>query len=248
VFSVVNLHDSLKFALTENPAIKILSNNPGLVTQDNLIYRVLSKLKNLSGARVGVEVTLTKRIPIAAGLGGGSSNAAMTILAANALFDLQMNDSEMHILAAEFGSDVNFFLVGGTCLGTGRGEKIYPIEDFIASNVLLVKPDFGIMSKEAYDLLGCGISNYQGDKQWYNVFSSVISTRYPIIEDILNELVDCGADKAMLSGSGSTCYGVFLNAEDCCKAKSHFAAKKLWTQKVRTIGRSEYQACFPSLN
>jgi len=88
----------------------------------------------------GVEVVLNKNIPVSAGLGGGSSNGAQTILALQKLWNLQMSDVEINNIASEFGSDINFFLTGGCALGEGRGEKITPVDDMNFNNILLVNP------------------------------------------------------------------------------------------------------------
>ena len=126
--------------------------NPSLPTDDsNLALRAAKRLAERSGVKRGAKIALTKRTPLAAGLGGGSSNAAAVLLGLKQLWGLQTDDSILHKLAAGMGSDINFFMAGGAALCRGRGEQIEAIPCNLSASVLLVNPGFGISTKWAYE-------------------------------------------------------------------------------------------------
>ena len=128
LFSEIDLNDKLKYSLTKSKEIEVWSNIEELCGEKNLIYSVATYLKNKYSVNSGVKIELEKKIPLAAGLGGGSSNAANAIKALNLLWSLNLSIPEMHEIAAKFGSDLNFFLEGGTACGFNRGEIIERIE------------------------------------------------------------------------------------------------------------------------
>lgn len=248
VYSTINLHDSLKFVLTKKPIIQIWSNIDELANEQNLVYQIAKRIHNDFNVKTGVNISLTKRIPVAAGLGGGSSNAAMTLIALNYLLGLKMDDSYLNAVAAEYGSDINYFLVGGLALGKNRGEQISPLPETEPLELLLVKPPFGIASKEAYQFVELDKQFYAGDKMWYNKLETGIRARYPEINQIILDLKSMGAAAAIMSGSGSTCIGYFKNKKRQADAKHFFDSKAMWTKIVKTIGRREYQTCFQNLS
>lgn len=246
LYSTITLHDTLKFVLTKKPQIKILSNIQELASTDNLVYLVTKRIFEEFGVSEGVRIYLNKRIPVSAGLGGGSSNAAMTILALDKLFSLVLDKDYIQHLASEFGSDINFFLVGGIAKGTSRGEVITPLPDLETLDLLLVNPGLAISSKEAYDLINWETKIKAEPKLWFNRLESGIEKKYPIVHDIIADLRNLGAREASMSGSGSTCIGYFEKRTQQYKAASYFKKKKFWTKTVKTLGRSRYQEC--SLN
>lgn len=211
----------------------------------NLIYKVAIFIKEEFKVKDGVEIKLEKRIPISGGLGGGSSNAACTIKALSSLWNLNLNDTQMNSIAAKFGSDINFFLYGGTAIGEGRGEQIKPVEDLILDNIFLVNPGFGISSKEAYDHVELGFPNNNwkkilenGDVRFcFNKLETGISKLYPEIAEILGYLKENGATQAMLSGSGATIIAFCPNRKIAEKFSEYYSRKKYWNCITKTIKR-----------
>ncbi len=140
VMQTVGLYDKLRVA--PSPDLQFDCNLPELVEENNLVWQAALNLANLcpEGNKKGAELFLEKRIPVAAGLGGGSSNAATTILALNQLWELNLSQEQLAAEAARLGSDVSFFLSGGTALAEGRGESITPLNSLAHSWVVLLLP------------------------------------------------------------------------------------------------------------
>lgn len=241
----------LKYALTKKQGVKMWSNLPEMVVESNLVLQVAHFLQQEFQPPWGVEIELEKRIPIAAGLGGGSSNAANVIRALNFLWGLDLSMSEMESIAARFGSDIAFFLHGGTAWATHRGEVVTPCEDILIDGLLLVNPHIAISSAEAYRLAAIPDEidrrRFQMD-EWreccFNRLEPAIRKEYPAVDGIIATLQDMGARPALMSGSGSTCFGVFDDTAQMRKCQDHFARKGYWTQIARTISKKEYQSVF----
>lgn len=251
--SSIDLCDSIKYALTKKPLIKLWSNRVELESDDNLICQVASYLQSAYQIEGGLEIVLEKRIPIAAGLGGGSSNAAITLLALNRLWELDLGDDELNRIAARFGSDINFFLGGGTALARGRGESILPLGDIELSHILLVNPGLHISAAEAYRLIDHDypIRDWSpGDElsKCHNRLEPGIRKVYGVVDEILNHMDSFNPRLSMMSGSGSTCFAIFEGDEPLARCKAHFDQRGYWTHQTRTLTREEYQKCFQSLN
>ncbi|MDP2807554.1 MAG: 4-(cytidine 5'-diphospho)-2-C-methyl-D-erythritol kinase [bacterium] len=175
----------------------------------------------------GAKITLTKNIPIGAGLGGGSSDAAAALLGLAELWGMELGDSELHRLALELGSDVPYFLTGGTALVTGRGENIKPLEWKQTCHFVIVFPGFGVSTAWAYKNLKISLTKEPGfskmtncdvllgpdpeplSKFLYNDLEKAVFPSHPQIEQIKQQLVQNGALGALMSGSGSSVFGIF---------------------------------------
>lgn len=247
----VSLSDTLRYTLTKNQVIKLCTNILDLPAEDNLVYKVASYMLKRYKPSAGVEIDLEKRIPLAAGLGGGSSDAANVIFNLNAIWNLNLSQAEKEGIAAQFGSDICFFLQGGVAWGTGRGEIISPAEDIEIDHILLVKPDFGISAASAYSLSKPAVA--EGKRQFaldswrddcFNRLEAGIRESYKEIDAILRQLENLKARPVLMSGSGSTCFGIFDNAEELTTCQQCFNQAGYWTKKVRTITRKEYQSVF----
>lgn len=252
-FVSIGLFDMIKYTLTKTRDVKTWCNLPELNAENNLMTRVAAFMRQKYQPANGVEMHLDKRIPVSAGLGGGSSNAANVIMSLNVLWDLRLSADEMHALAAGLGSDVNFFLVGGACHGSGRGEIITPTDDIPLVHILLVNPGIAISSREAYELCTTNHEIRVFDparplETCFNRLEYGIIRKYQVIDDILATLKERGAKVAMLSGSGSTCFGIFDDDGALERCRAAFSAPGFRTYKTRTLTRDEYQQCFPSLN
>lgn len=255
LFASIDLKDELRFALTKSQGIKLWSNLPQLNEQDNLIYKVAHHLQSRFKPDKGIEIELKKLIPIAAGLGGGSSNAAITLLILNLLWSLNLSKKELHQIAAAFGSDVNFFLLGGTVLGEERGQQIHPVDDILLDNLLLVNPHLAISSFEAYKLVDHQALepsfSYQDAIQngvYFNRLERGVAQRYPVISEILGKMRKHGAHTALMSGSGSTCFGIFNDKAALKACRDEFDDMGFWTKATRTIGKEEYYKCTQNLS
>lgn len=226
LFQELQFHDTLSFS-TDATALTLTSNQPELsVGADNLICRAVQALAQRTGCPTAVNIHLDKQIPLGAGLGGGSSNAAATLRGLNRLFDLRVAASDLHAIAADLGSDVPFFLFGGTALATGRGEQIQPLPDLPPRWVMLIYPGIHIASAWAYKNLKFQLTNFEAfhyEIPQYNaseitglqygalqnMLTAPVIEKYPIIQTITSELRAHGAEGALMSGSGSTVFGIF---------------------------------------
>jgi len=229
------------------------SNEVELNTPENLVYRTAKYLMDRFQPTHGVAIELEKKIPITAGLGGGSSNAAVTMRVLNSLWELGLSDVDLGNIGAEFGSDVPFFLHGGSALGKGRGDEISALPDIDQDNLLLVNPRIAITSSEAYMMVQLPIEPRQwvGEDVIANAFNRLqvsVSKRYPVIDEIIDRMIDNGAHNAIMSGSGPTCIGFFKDDVTLISCQRQFLDLGYWTYNARTIGRDEYQRCFQNLS
>ena len=232
--------------MTKNRDIRILANRDFVNTEDNLIYKVAFFIQQQYNVKYGVSIELTKRIPVAAGLGGGSSDAAATIKAVSALWRLDLSQDAMHEIASRFGSDINFFLDGGTSLGVGRGEKLSPQDDLDVSHIFLVNPGFGIPSREAYGM----VEDMHPEERWKNLLQTHdmryafnrlqmgICKAYPEIMTIIRHLENNGAEKAILSGSGPTIIGFCPDRATAESLSEFYSNQGYWNYITKTKRRT----------
>ncbi|MDY0151402.1 MAG: 4-(cytidine 5'-diphospho)-2-C-methyl-D-erythritol kinase [Candidatus Cloacimonas sp.] len=244
VLCSIDLCDFIHYLPNSSGTIDFTCSIQELNGHSNLVYRVAAYLKNRFHVAEGISIHLDKRIPIAAGLGGGSSNAANCMLALNEIWRLGLTKIEQHAIASQFGSDINFFLEGGTALGENRGEQITLMETIILKNILLVNPHIAIPSSAAYKLINLpslkppnlqtfNPSNLQG--ACFNRLEAGIRKAYPEVDALIKGIHDFGAEVAMLSGSGSTCFGLFKDQDTLQACKQAFTDKDYWTFETATI-------------
>lgn len=257
VMHPINLCDELSFERAAS-GISLACSEPSLPTDlSNLVHRAAAKFFERAGIRDGVKMHLEKKIPMAAGLGGGSGNAATTLLALNELFGSPLPHEALHEIAASLGSDIPFFLQSKPALATGRGENIRPLENFPALQgraYLLVHPGFGIATAWAYKELARFPVALNGERgraekliallntgdvrkakhEFYNSLEGPALEKYPWLVVLQDFLRENGALAAMMSGSGSTTFAI---ASDTCAAqeleervKDKFA--QVWTAVV----------------
>ncbi len=247
VFSEIDLYDELNFVLTKKSDIQILTEIDELRTKQNLIYQIAIFIQSRYNVTKGCSVTLKKNIPISAGLGGGSSNAATTILALSELWNLSLSMDEMNEIASKFGSDINFFILGGSAIGTGRGEKIEEIDNIDVENIVLINPGIYISSREAYQLVGNETRNPDRFQQFlskkdirysFNRLEFKIRENYKKIDDIFYQVQNIGAKKAILSGSGSTVIAFCPNSSIANEISNYYSKKKYWNCITKTKRRT----------
>jgi 4-diphosphocytidyl-2-C-methyl-D-erythritol kinase len=239
LFQTINLFDEIIIEKLDQPIYQIQCNNPEVPIDNNsLVYRTIDMI--LREKKYGVAISIDKKIPIAAGLGGGSSNAASILLGICALFQLDIKKEELISMATSLGMDIPFFLERGTVYARGRGEILFPIKvEDTALQLVLVNPGIKISTKWAYQAFDKEKKNsiqkqnldiFEKIKQKniislseiseyvYNRFDSIICKKYPIIKKIKGELMESGAISATISGSGPTVYGILNN-----KSKADYA-------------------------
>jgi 4-diphosphocytidyl-2-C-methyl-D-erythritol kinase len=216
ILQAISLFDTLTIETRRGP-FEIRCGAPGVPTdRSNLVWKSAQRLWEAAG-RAGephdVRVTLDKQIPSQAGLGGGSSDAAAALLGFRRLWKLRLLDGQIRAIAAELGSDVPYFLVGGTALALGRGEQVYPLQELPRHWAVLAVPPFGVSTRDAYDWLVADRRQKEGLQQARdarsNDLESAVIDRHPLIGTIKQRLTERGAEMAAMSGSGSTVFGVF---------------------------------------
>ncbi|MCR5757612.1 MAG: 4-(cytidine 5'-diphospho)-2-C-methyl-D-erythritol kinase [Selenomonas sp.] len=230
VMQSIGLHDTLTMEKTDG-AIELTINVPWLKADEkNLAWRAAELVRQEYGLKGGVRIGLTKRIPIAAGLAGGSADAAAVLQGMNALYELQISEEKLCDLGARLGSDIPFCIMGGTMLATGRGEVLTRLADMPATWVVLAKPRISVSTAWAYqnydeqgaerhpdnESIQKAIS--QGNRKAVagllcNVLESVTIKKYDVIADYKQMMLDKGAMASMMSGSGPTVFGLARSRE-----------------------------------
>ena len=256
VFQSIDLHDELEIHESNRLQLECAS-LPGLPADQNLVWKAADALARKTGSSRGARILLKKSIPPGAGLGGGSSNAAAALLGLSRFWNLEVPRTDLISLAAGLGSDVPFFLEGGTALGIGRGEEIYPLPPVGSAPLVVVYPGVHISTAEAYRSLNLrltsseAISKIQGfcgrlshDKGFaagiFNDFETSILSAYPPIVEAKNFLIRRGASAAMLSGSGSSVFGFFLDEESALAAARVECPPGWQVLPAKTLSRAEY--------
>ncbi|MGD9562587.1 MAG: 4-(cytidine 5'-diphospho)-2-C-methyl-D-erythritol kinase [Pyrinomonadaceae bacterium] len=259
VFQTVSLHDELTFS--DGDRLDLTCNDPRVPTGGhNLIVRAARLLAARSGVRCGAAVHLDKRIPSPGGLGGGSSNAAVALIGLSRLWDLNVPFEENVSMAEELGSDVPFFLYGGTAIGTGRGTEIEQTDDVEGKYLIIVTPDVRVSTREAFDLLKapsltmkdvesilivCRFEALRldlGRSELFNDIERVAFAAYPEIERVKSTLLEIGALNAMMSGSGASVFAVFDKEETRQAALNALDDEVNWRKfAVAAVSRAEYR-------
>jgi len=236
IMQTINLYDDISLKKVETDDITIKTNLMYLPTdRKNLVYQIIEFMKKEYHISEGVYVDLFKRIPVAAGLAGGSSNGAQTILGMNQLFELNLSMDTMLEIGQKFGSDIPYCMISGTALATGLGEKIELLDSFPVCNVVLIKPKFGVSTATVY-------KNYRLDEEkphpktkelveaivhqnldficdnLVNVLESVTCRLHPELIDYKEQLSLLGANGVLMSGSGPSIFALFKDRQLAQKA------------------------------
>ena len=260
VMHPVRVFDTLSFERA-GAGIQLTCNQPELPTDPrNLVYRAAAKFLKTAGLRDGVKIHLEKRIPLAAGLGGGSGNAATTLLGLNELFGGKLAPEELTPIAASLGSDIPFFLQDHPALATGRGERIQALESFPSMRgaaFLLVHPGFGIATAWAYQQLARFPAALNGQPgrarklvsllqtadlrtagaEFYNSLEAPALEKFPLLALFQEFLRAEGAAATLMSGSGSTTFAVVETLAGAERLAEKFKTK---------FGRTNWVAVVPA--
>lgn len=253
VMTTVDLYDRLTFEVLDEDTIVLSSNRYFLPTDErNIVYKTAKLIKDMYAIKAGLKIHIHKSIPVAAGLAGGSTDGASTIKALNELFKLNMDMEKMKEIGKQIGSDVPFCLYGKTALVEGVGDIITPLPEVPRCWVVLVKPRFGVSTKEIFqnvnletithpdvDKVVNAIEKndyYEMCKHAGNSLESVTFRIYPEVESIKQKLLALGVDLALMSGSGPTVYALVRNEQRAKKIKNSFDKKHYEVYAVRIRG------------
>lgn len=253
IFQTVSLSDTIEFKETRR-GISIATDHPNLLTdRSNLIYQAADLIKRTYRVKQGLRMFLHKRIPIGGGLGGGSSNAAATLKALNQLWHLGISLDELARLGAQLGSDVPFFIYGGTALVKGRGEIVFPLQINCQPHYLLVCPDILVPTKNIYqnlkkyltkpsyyvseiinELIRGDINKTRGFL--HNSLEPIALRLYPKLKSVYKQLKEASPEGVLLSGSGSSIF-VMCSSKKEVKQLANRLHSNLLKSKEKSFGK-----------
>lgn len=259
VFQTVSLYDDITF--TESDEITLTCSNKGIPTDEkNLIVRAALMLQERANVRKGAAMHLKKRIPSPGGLGGGSSNAAVALIGLNRLWGLDLTTGELAEIAVKLGSDVPFFLSGGTAAGTGTGTSVEPVKDIDGQFLLIVTPAVSVATKDAYARLNAqNLTTSDLERILFvcrsdaesldlkhsalrNDMEAAVFAAYPEVERVKKKLIELGAANALMSGSGASVFAVFEKEETRQTALKALDDEVTWRKfAVAAVSREKYR-------
>jgi len=254
IIQTISLHDVVTLEEADRTGMK--SSLTGIDDRDNLALRAAGALKDAAGCSRGVVIGLEKHIPSAAGLGGGSSDAAAVLRGLNSLWGLGLPVEKLAEVGAGLGSDVPFFFYGGACLAQGRGERITPLADPVQSWFVLLRPEVQAPPNKTAALYGMlGTAHYSdgsacekvkkqlekgtetGNQMIFNVFEKVISTAYPGLDRYTDIFLGAGAPAVHLAGSGPVLFTMLDNEKQASDIHAGLLAQRMESYMVTSIGR-----------
>ena len=250
IMQSLELHDKITIHKTKEKGIVIRTNltyHPS--NQDNLFYKAAALFTNTQKITDGLLIDLEKNIPVAAGLAGGSTDAAATLLGLNQMYQTGLTLTDLQKLGVQLGADVPYCLMLGTALSEGIGEVLTPLPPMPACSILLVKPDISVSTKYVYENLKLNETSLHPEidamlsaltsKDIYtlartmdNILQTVTVREYPIISDIKDKMKELGALTSLMSGSGPTVFGIYQNRELAKKALTYFRKHQHYGKQV----------------
>jgi 4-diphosphocytidyl-2-C-methyl-D-erythritol kinase len=256
IFQSISLHDSLELQFSVSRAISLEIVGSELPADSkNLVWRAVDALRRELRIHKGIHARLIKRIPVARGLGGGSSDAAAALIGVLRLARLELPLPRLLEIASSLGADVPFFIFGGRALGIHRGDEIYPLPDLPAQAVLVVSPrDISVSTRDAYSWLDRGLTTPRPNhKMWSfcalcwsrqggglsNDFEAAVFRRHSRLRRIKQRLLQGGAAEAALAGSGSAVFGIFRNPAQARRVARAFPEDQVFL--ARTLSREAYR-------
>ena len=257
IFQTISLRDTVHLTFRRDSGgfeYFFTSDDPTMVNNDNLVTRAVQAFQREFGLSGSLSIHLEKKIPVARGLGGGSSDAAATLIGLMRLTDTSLPLAKMIKLAASLGADVPFFLFGGRALAVNRGDEIYPLADLPQRSVVVVSPQgIGVSTKDAYEWASaeltkdsephklfrfCALCWSRQESRLSNDFESPVFRRHPRLEEIRAGLLKRGAADAALAGSGSAVFGIFRNPAQARRSAREFPEDSVFV--VETLSRAKY--------
>lgn len=268
IMQSLELCDDLVFEKAESGSgVTLITDNEMLNSEqeggtDNLIVKAVRVLSDRVGKTFDVRITLSKRIPIAAGMAGGSADAAATLRGINRLFDLSLSMDELRELAVKIGADVPFCVEGGLCLSEGIGEVLTNLTPLPSCPVLICKPPIFVSTKDVYgafdsldnpghpdvDGMLASIEKYDAMgvyEMLENILEPVTVKLHPVIKQIEENMLKCGAQNAIMTGSGPTVFGMFLSErelkEACDKLKAIYPGYEIHATKFKNVKKQHFE-------
>jgi 4-diphosphocytidyl-2-C-methyl-D-erythritol kinase len=222
LFQAVDLEDELIIEKTDGPSVLTVPGFPGLENGENLVIKAVRRLERETGRDLPVRIQLHKNIPIAAGLGGGSTNAAAALLGVSSLFDLDLAEEALDQIAGSLGADVPFFLKGGSAVGEGVGDLLTSVDLPLDYGILLVNPGFSVSTAEVYKEFSVSLTGpARNGKLWTviegqrgsadllcNDLQEVAERLHPEISEVRIFMERSGLKRILMSGSGPTVFAV----------------------------------------
>ncbi len=259
VFQAIALHDTITCIPRPGPFALECDAAGVPLDRSNLVWRAAEAMWRAvrrTGPLRDLTIRLDKRIPLQAGLGGGSADAAATLMALARVWSIDVRPAQVTDVAATLGADVPFFLAGGTALGLGRGDEIYPLTDLPRHWIVLLVPGFGVSSGDAYrwydDERESGHGHGAREPQYVpgpwpsraaqmiNDLEVAIARHHPEIEQMKAALRRAGALAAVMSGSGSAVFGLFQKRSDAMRAVDRLSGSGWQVLVTESLGRDEY--------
>lgn len=250
IMQSLDLHDTITITPSTVKGTTITTNLSYLpINQDNLVYKAASLFMSTIGVEDGLQIALEKNIPVAAGLAGGSTDAAATLMGLNRLYRAGLSKEALMKLGIKLGADVPYCMLLGTALSEGIGEVLTPLPPMPTCSILLVKPDISVSTRYVYENLRLkdGIAHpdinammaalkvsdiYTLAKTMDNILQTVTIKDYPVISDIKEKMKELGALTSLMSGSGPTVFGIFQNRELAKKALTYFRKYQHYGKQV----------------
>ena len=262
LFQTIDLHDDVELRLRGRD-IAVRSDHPGVPGDaSNLAARAAEALRRFAGVEQGVEITLRKRIPVGGGLGGGSSDAAVVLLGLDRMWRLGLGRAGLLPLARRLGADVPYFLYGGTALGLGRGDEVYPLERQLRAWVVVADPGRAVATAGVFARVATRLTPRENGRTIFRFVTSDLAGA-AAVRGLVNELEEAaleeapdlrepvgrirevlvagGAHLAALTGSGSACFGVFADGVAARAASRRLRQQGLRSSLARTVTGSEYR-------
>ena len=265
VFQTVSLADEIAFS--ESDSVTLTCSDPSMPTgSENIIYRAAERLRQEYDIRSGAAIHLEKHIPSPGGLGGGSANAAVTLLALRKLWDLQITDAALESIGRELGADVPFFFHGGTALGTSRGDVIEPLDDIRPQPMLIVTPNVSVPTRDAFARINAPSLTSEAAKSILQIcrfeaksadfvqtaltndLESSVFESFPEVRRVKQTLLELGASNAAMSGSGASVFAIFDKEETRQAALKALDNEVNWRKfAVAAISRDKYREALRSV-
>jgi 4-diphosphocytidyl-2-C-methyl-D-erythritol kinase len=250
ILQSIELHDTLTIRAVPGP-FQLTCDDPECPSNStNLIWRAAEQLWTASGRQGSprdISIDLAKRIPLQAGLGGGSSDAAATLRALGRMW--RIDEAHQRATAAALGADVPYFFEGGTVLGLERGDLLFPLIDYPAAWVAIALPPFGVSTREAFgwwDGMAGGRAFKASRCERQNDLEEVAAAHHPQIKRLISAMRRAGASHAAMSGSGSAVFGLFARRTEAVRAAEALGSSRsgrgIATLVTRTVNRTRYQA------
>jgi 4-diphosphocytidyl-2-C-methyl-D-erythritol kinase len=253
IFQSIGLHDTLELSLARRGGVQLECDDASLAGRRNLVWRALDALRRELGLKQGVAARLEKQIPVARGLGGGSSDAAAALIGLLRLTKRTLPLPRLVEIAAGLGADVPYFLFGGRALGVNRGDEIYPLPDATKQWVVVVSPHgIAVSTRDAFGWARPQLTKRAAARKLWcfcalcwspqgagvsNDFEAPVFRRHPRLRTIKRALLQRGAAEAALAGSGSAVFGLFPNPAQARRAAQGFSGDQVFV--VETLSRAE---------